>query len=569
MRARKRSAGAATPPPLLADDAADTLPSEPDDATEAAQDAASEPESDAASVAPEIEPETDEADPATADDAVDSDNDIDPGRDIDLDGDDTDTDEPVDLSAEQQAETPEQPIEPVEPQAEWADADRPATALVWLDEADVLERTRPADIDSVTNRPAGPDLLSDHAGRPLAQVGRWLAPIGTLAAFAIAYGATTLLWPLHAVEPVVDAVAFETVPAPAAEITWPAAGSAGVGIEGVSMAASSAEPASIASITKVVTSLMVLDRLPLQLGEQGPEYAFTYGDSVNYWDYRRADQSALDVPVDGVLTEYQMLQGILLGSANNYTDRLARDLWGPDEQFARAADAWLAERGLSGISVVTPSGFDERNIATPEALLQLGQRAMQNPVFAEIVGTAGAEIPGAGWVENSNGMLGDPGVVGIKTGTLVGWSLLTAKDVTIGDTTVHLYAAVLNQGDDQERLAATRSLFSQVEAALADLAPAVPAGTVVGEVSTEWGTTVDIVSDADATVLVWNGATSTAAVDFDLGEQRDEGASVGTLTVNGPVGATTVDVSLAEEVSGPSPWWRLTHPLELFGISTD
>lgn len=449
--------------------------------------------------------------------------------------------------------------------AEWADGDRPATALTWLETADVEESTRPADLNAVTMVSGAPDLLADAPLRPNALQARWLAPVGTLLALVVAYSVTMLLWPLDAVSPTVQAVEFEAVPAAAAEIAWPTTGSAGVGIAGVSSAASTADAASIASVTKVVSSLMVLDRLPLQVGEQGPEYGFTYGDSINYWDYLRADQSALDVPVDGVLTEYQLLQGTLLGSANNYIDRLARELWGTDEQFARAASEWLAERGLSGITIVTPSGFDEGNVATPEALLQLGERAMQNPVFAEIVGSSGADIPGAGRVENTNGMLADPGVVGIKTGTLVGWNLLTAKDVTVEDTTVHLYAAVLNQDSDEERLAATRSLFSQVESALETLAPAVSAGTVVGEVSTIWGAKVDVVSDEDATVVLWNGAAPTAAVEFALDDEREAGDDIGTLTVNGPLDAVTVDVSLADELSGPSPWWRLTHPLELLG----
>lgn len=451
--------------------------------------------------------------------------------------------------------------------AERADGDRPATALTWLETADVEESTRPADLNAITMTPGGPDLLAGVKLRPGMLQARWLAPIGTLLALVIAYGVTMLLWPLNAVPPTVEAVEFPAVPSEVAEIAWPATGSAGVGIAGVSATASTADAASIASVTKVVSSMMVLDRLPLQLGEQGPEYAFTYGDSVNYWDYLRADQSALDVPVDGVLTEYQLLQGTLLGSANNYIDRLARELWGSDEQFARAAEEWLAERGLSGITVVTPSGFDEGNVATPEALLQLGERAMQNPVFAEIVGSAGADIPGAGWVENTNGMLADPGVLGIKTGTLVGWSLLTAKDVTVGDTTIHLYAAVLNQDSNEERLAVTRSLLSQIESALETLAPAVPAGTVVGEISTAWGTSVDVVSDEDATVVLWNGAAPTAAVDFALADEREAGDGIGTLTVNGPVDAATATVSLADDLTGPSPWWRLTHPLELLGVS--
>ncbi|WP_417509116.1 D-alanyl-D-alanine carboxypeptidase family protein [Microbacterium sp.] len=457
-------------------------------------------------------------------------------------------------------------LEVNEPPKEWADEKRPATALAWLETADVKESTLPADLNAITMAEPGPDLFADAKLRPALLSGRWLTPLGTLAALAIAYSATMLLWPLHAVSPTVEAVEFTTAPAPAVEIVWPGAGSAGVSIAGVSASSSTADAASIASITKVVSTLMVLDRMPLQVGEPGPEFSFTYGDSVDYWDYRRADQSALDVPVDGVLTEYQLLQGTLLGSANNYIDRLARDLWGSDAQFADAAAVWLAERGLSDITIVTPSGFDEGNVATPAALLRLGERAMQNPVFAEIVGSPGAEIPGAGYVTNTNGMLADPGVVGIKTGTLVGWSLLTAKDVTIGDATVHLYTSVLNQASDDERLAVTRSLFAQIETALADIAPAVASGTVVGEVSTLWGEKIDVVTDEDAAVVLWNGATADAAVVLDLGDERAEGDTVGVLTVDGPINTVTGSVSLAEDIADPSPWWRLTHPMELLGI---
>ncbi|MDP3950594.1 MAG: D-alanyl-D-alanine carboxypeptidase, partial [Microbacterium sp.] len=224
---------------------------------------------------------------------------------------------------------------------------------------------------------------------------------------------------------------------------------------------------------------------------------------------------------------------------------------------------------MTGITIVTPSGFDEGNVATPDALLRLGERAMQNPVFAEIVGTVSADIPGAGLVTNTNGMLADPGVVGIKTGTLEGWSMLTAKDVTIGDTTVRLFAAVLNQGSNDERLAVTRSLFAEVETALQDAPTTLPAGTVVGEVETLWGTNVDLVTDEDATVLLWNGAAADAAATLALGDERAAGDQAGSLSVTGPVDAVEVSVSLEDEVSGPSPWWRLTHPLELLGVVAD
>jgi D-alanyl-D-alanine carboxypeptidase (penicillin-binding protein 5/6) len=447
------------------------------------------------------------------------------------------------------------------PAARWAGDDGAATALTWVDAGTVGE-TAPAASDDTRPLFAGAHL------RPAIARPSLLVPIGVLLALAGTYAGTTLLWPLHEVAPTVRAVEFATTPAPAAAISWPAQGSAAVGIAGIGTVASSAEPAVIASITKVVSAMMVLDRMPLAPGEQGPSFSFTRADSQSYLSYLRSDQSALDVPVGGSLTEYQMLQGVLLGSANNYIDRLAKEIWGSDAAFATAAATWLSDRGITGITIKSPSGFDERNVATPESLIAVAEKAMQNPVFAEIVRTPSVDLPGAGTVTNTNGMLADAGVVGVKTGTLhESWNLLTAKDVTVGDTTVRLYASVLTQADDDMRLASTRSLFSEVEAALSAQAPVVPEGTVVGTVETLWGATVDVVTDADADVVLWNGGSATTAVEFDLGEKRKAGAEIGTLTTTGPVNSATTALTLASAVEEPSAWWRLSHPLELFGLT--
>ena len=450
--------------------------------------------------------------------------------------------------------------------AQWADDEAPATALTWVEAETVAGNSPAPTFDQASDVEPGVALMRGAKLRPAITRPGLLVPLGVLAGLVATYVGGALLWPLHEVAPTVESVEFATVPAPAAAVTWPAQGSAAVGIDGMTTSASIPDAVSIASITKVVSSLMVLDRMPLALGEQGPEFSFTKRDSLDYWSYRRSDQSALDVPVGGVLTEYQLLQGTLLGSANNYIDRLASEIWGSDREFAEAAAIWLRDRGLSGITVVTPSGFDERNVSTPESLVALGEYAMKNPVFAQIVGTKSVDLPGAGTVENTNGMLADAGVVGIKTGTLVGWNLLTAKDITVDDTTVHLFAAALNQDDNDQRLAATRSLFAEVEAALQAQEPAVPEGTVVGEVRTVWGEKIDVIADADADVILWNGAVAQATLDFTLGSERDAGERIGTLTTSGPLNSTTTPVVLADDIEGPSPWWRLTHPLDLLGL---
>lgn len=446
-----------------------------------------------------------------------------------------------------------------EPPRVWADETHPTTALTWLDPRTVGSDAAPAAAPS-------PDLFEGAGLTPGWLRPRVLAPVGLVAALCGAYVASTLLWPLTEVAPVVEAAQVTIEPAPTATAVWPENGSAAVAVQGITPLASTTERDEIASITKVASVLMVLDEMPLELGEQGPSFEFTYADARDYWSYRRTNQSSLDVPVGGTLTQYQMLQGILLGSANNYIDRLSDEIWGSDRAFSEAADKWLSDHGIEGVSLVTPSGFDSDNVATPAGVIRLGEVAMQNPVFREIVGTRSAEIPGVGTVTNSNRMLEDAGVVGVKTGTLSHWNLLTAKEVPVGDTTVRLFAAVLGQDSNDDRLAVTRSLFAGVEKALAEQPVSVPKGTVVGEVETAWGEKVELVTDADAKVVLWNGAAATATTELELGDSTEAGAKVGALTAKGPVDTAVTSVSLAEEIAPPSPWWRLTHPLELFGL---
>lgn len=445
-----------------------------------------------------------------------------------------------------------------------------APALAWVDEAVVARGTRPplqleaAGAPSFV--PVAPDLLARAPRRTPWRPGV-LVPIALILTVIAAYCGTTLLWPLHAVAPQVSALAVQPVAAAPATGAWPAAGSAAVSVDGISTPiASAADPLSIASITKVVTALVILDEMPLAVGEQGREFRFTSADRSAYWRYRDAGESALDVPVGGSLTQLQMLQGLLIGSANNYADRLASTIWPTDAVFARAANDWLELHGVPGITIADPSGIDAGNAATPEALLTLAQRALADPVIAEIVRTPAVELPGAGLVENSNPLLADPGVVGIKTGTLDAYNLLAAKDVTVGDTTVRVYAAALGQPDRDTRDAATRALFQQVEQELQPTV-AVPQGTVAGTVDTAWGEPVQILTGSDAAVILWNAASASVSSTFSLGDADQAGSTVGSLVATGPKGEATVDLVLGSDVEGPSPFWRLTHPLQLFGLA--
>ncbi|WP_309068093.1 hypothetical protein [Microbacterium sp.] len=302
-----------------------------------------------------------------------------------------------------------------------------------------------------------------------------LARFGLFIALAVGLGAGITTFANSAVGPG-DAppaaaeqseVAQATLPVlDTADIPWPREGAAGVAVGDGETLTPSNEIHPMASVTKLVTALMVLDARPLAPGEHGPEFHFVEKWNDSYEEYLARDESALPVPAGGVLTQYQLLQGMLMGSACNYTDILVEEIWGDDVAFAAAAAEFLPAHGIEDVTVVEATGIDPANTATPSALIELGRLALADPVIAEIVATPKVELPGAGLVENTNDLLADPGVVGIKTGTLDGSNLLSAKDVTVGDQTVRVYAVVLSQADDEARFVASRALYAAVEAQL-------------------------------------------------------------------------------------------------------
>ena len=448
-------------------------------------------------------------------------------------------------------------------------AERPI-ALAWLDDAAVAARTAPGDLADSTHPYAevSPDLLARRPRRSPLRAGV-VVPVLTTLGLVGAYAATTLLWPLYAVAPTVIAAPIPDLAAPATAVAWPSSGAAAVGVAGFDTTpATTGDAVPMASITKLVTALMVLDQMPLAVGQSGPSFSFTARDRQTYQSYLARDESALNVPVGGTLTQYQMLQGMLIGSAGNYADRLASTVWPSDAVFASAATSWLAARGLSGITVVEPTGIDPDNRADPASLIALAKVALAHPVIAEIVRTPSVVLPGAGTVVNTNDLLADPGVIGLKTGTLEGaYNLLAAQEQTSATgETVRVFAVSLDQADDEARDGETRRLLGAV-AAEASTPTVLPAGTIAGRVTTAWGVSVDVVSDADLSLLLWNGATATVATDLDLGDARATGDAIGTVSASGPLGQASSGVHLGGDVPGPDAWWRLTHPLQLFGLA--
>jgi serine-type D-Ala-D-Ala carboxypeptidase (penicillin-binding protein 5/6) len=382
------------------------------------------------------------------------------------------------------------------------------------------------------------------------------------------YLPVTLLAPLSPASTVIRA--YDAPVSAPADLDWPSYGSGAIGAigyPGILASHGSEKQRPIASISKVITILVVLEKKPLSPGDDGPDITFGAGDVANYTDYLK--QNALVLPVRSglVLSEREVVELALLPSAANYATSLAEWAYGSEGAFVKAAKKWLTANGLDDTTFTEPTGLSPHNTATVADLVDLGKLALANPVVAEITDLKKDTIPGVGVIKNTNKLLGVQGVHGIKTGSLLeaGACLLFAADYTIGSETVTVVGAVLGGPGDDKHVTLdrdVRSLLTGVKAGFHEETVAT-AGEAFATYTTEWGETVDAVAAADQTTVVWSDTPVSVLVEAHAVTLAADETVVGAVHFTIGTETVTVDLELADAIEDPGPIWRLTHPIEL------
>lgn len=329
--------------------------------------------------------------------------------------------------------------------------------------------------------------------------------------------------------------------------------------------AGSDEALPIASITKVITALVVLDAKPLGADEPGPTITFGEAD-LEYFSAQQA-QYGLVWPVYAgqQLTQRDVMNVVLLASANNYAQSLARWAYGSDEAFVAAAATWLSARGLDNTTLSEASGIQRSNTSTAEDLTELARLATADPVIAAIVSTPSVEVPGLGTVNNRNRLLGIDGVDGIKTGTLLDdWAcLLFSADVSIGSEVKTLVGVVLGGPDHPTIANAIRALIAEATAGYTEVTLASD-GEEFAEYDTPWGDDSSAVASKTVTHVVWGEDEITMTVDAEPIRLAVAGGRAGVVTVDIGVESIEIPLEFSDNIDDPGPWWRLTHPQNLF-----
>ncbi|MGV8968861.1 MAG: D-alanyl-D-alanine carboxypeptidase family protein [Microbacteriaceae bacterium] len=398
-------------------------------------------------------------------------------------------------------------------------------------------------------------------------VRRRIAVFGTIGALFVSglYLPFTLLAPLDPAQTRADA--FVSPAAAPVEVSMPTYGASAIGAIGFAndlVTGGAATTLPIASITKIITVLVVLDEHPLTINDPGPIISFSKGDVAIYRKFVAENGKVAPVRDSLTLSQRDVLDVVLIESANNYAESLVIWAFGSEDAFVDRARSWLDAHDLTNTFVADSTGMSPDNVSTAVDLVKLGKVALENPLVSEIVATTSDTIPGIGYVENTNDLLGAGVVTGIKTGTLdeAGACLLFASDVIVGSETVVVVGVVLGAATHDVLNDEVRRLLAEVGTGFTEIELASP-GESFASYTTEWGAQSHAVATLALSAVVWSDTPAFLLMTLDEVRVAERGTVIGELVFT--VGERTLRSPLALEtaIGDPGAWWRLTHPIDL------
>lgn len=350
----------------------------------------------------------------------------------------------------------------------------------------------------------------------------------------------------------------------ASAISWPAYGQAAIGVSGSGVLAENGEQKSapIASIAKTILALSILEKNPISPGENGPTITMTQADVDIFTKDLAQNSSVVPVKVGEQFTEYEMLQALMIPSGNNIANSLAVWGFGSVENYLSYANDFVAKLGLNQTRLFDPHGLSPQTVSSAHDLIILGEKALANPVLAEIVNQKQLTLPTGEILNNYNTILGQDGIIGIKTGNTdeAGGCLLFATKQNISGQDIVIIGAILGASNRNQALQDTKKFIEKNVPNFQVITP-VKAGDVVGTYKVPWGKTVNIVAEKDLSVLVVNKEKITIKTNLnEINAPQNKDTEVGQVTAT--YGSTTVSVPVVinSKISKPSIFWRLLHP---------
>jgi D-alanyl-D-alanine carboxypeptidase (penicillin-binding protein 5/6) len=411
---------------------------------------------------------------------------------------------------------------------------------------------------------------------------RWRRLVGGLIAVVLViavvatYVCLTLTAPVGAAAATIHRPDFSS-PA-AAAIALPTDGEAAVSVAGgdaylgttadgvfASSGGNYAKP--MASISKLITAMVILNARPLGASGKGPTITWSKDDHALYDKYYLLNATIAAMPTNSTMSEHDAIETMLVVSACNYAEAMADWAFGSNAGFVSATKRWLKANGLTGTTMIEPTGVDAQNTSTPSDLIAIGKLAMANPAIAAIVAKTSLDVPSLVGMPSTNDLLGTDGVDGIKTGTLVpgGSDLLFSAIVPVGASAPLTVTGVMLGGESRASVDSdVRALLTSITSGFHDDQLGTK-GQVVGSYSTPWGARASMVLGKSASTLTWSNTPISSTMRTTTLKTGANGEQVGSVTWTAGKTKVTVPVVLSGKIKGPSSWWRLTHPMQLLG----
>ncbi len=391
---------------------------------------------------------------------------------------------------------------------------------------------------------------------------------------------------------------------------WPTGGQAAVAIPALGYAEQSGpeQPVPIASLAKMTTAVVVLRDHPIPLGSSGPTITITPGEAAQFGIDLANDETNIPLAAGETLSELQLVEALIVQSANDAAYTLATWDAGSQPAFVAKMNALATSLGAVNSHYVDTSGFDPQTMSTAADTLRIAAAGMAIPTFASVAGMAKVNLPGVGMVNNIVTKIGSDGIIGVKSGytsqasgcmVLAGMRSIDGRSVLVlasalgqkeaappppqppasstatsptttttapASPTTTSTTAPYNPIEAQYPLLYTEPIVERLldvsEAAIVPV-PVVAAGQTVAAASTEWGGSrrvVPVVATHAAWLLGVPGQLVTATITSRAASGEQDGTGP-TGAVRYSLGSQTekVPVRMAHHLPDPGWWWKVIH----------
>lgn len=346
-------------------------------------------------------------------------------------------------------------------------------------------------------------------------------------------------------------------------IDWPAQGAASIGYSDADgqIIASNNGSAKLptASTIKILTALVVLERKPLGPREEGERIYFNNADVE--MTNRIISEGGVYYPItNGMSVSYhQALELLIIGSANNISEKLAVWAFGGIKEYSDAADLYLKANNMSNTKATDPSGLSASTISTTEDMLKISLKAMDWPVIREIAATQKTDVNGID-IATTNRLLTDAGLYnGLKTGYTpeAGYCMVVTRTGTFNSEDYTFVAVVFGQPDRESSFSEASRLVNLLYDGTKNQS-IIDASTHVADIRSPWGEEVRVLSRAVLEGYKYPSETVEVTVDVPSTTYVEKSTTVGSIHYRD----REVDAIVADALPKPSLWWRLTHALD-------